>query len=63
VYNRYSKRDTGRDGMNKKFTIERDGQVKFTLVRQMAHDTQYKIGSKFKYGSGKCWIVTAIEQA
>lgn len=49
--------------MNKLFTLTRDGQVRKTLERQMSHDVQYKVGMKFKHGSGKCWIISSIEDA
>lgn len=29
----------------KKFMVEKRGKISFVLIRQMAHDPQYKIGS------------------
>jgi hypothetical protein len=49
--------------MAKLFTIIRNGQLNVVLVRQMPHDRQYKVGAKFKYGSGPRWTVTAIDEA
>ena len=43
-------------------TIERDSKVIHTVVRQMEHDPIVKVGSLFRYGSGKKWTVTAIER-
>lgn len=50
------------DNTNKTLTIARNGQTASIIVRQMVHDTQYKIGSKIKWGSGKQWTVTEISQ-
>jgi hypothetical protein len=47
--------------MLKTFTIERNGETRYTQVRQMPHDRQYKVGQKFKYGTGLAWRITAIQ--
>lgn len=44
--------------MNKTFEIERNGEKRSVIIRQMAHDEQYAVGSKIKWGSGKVWTVT-----
>jgi hypothetical protein len=46
---------------NVKLTIERDGKTAIVLVRQMPHDAP--VGKKFRYGSGKAWIVRQVEAA
>jgi hypothetical protein len=46
--------------MNKTIKIERDGKIQVVMVRQMAHDKQIVVGKKFKYGSGRAWIVLEV---
>jgi hypothetical protein len=38
--------------MNKRFVVERHGEVSYCIIRQMPHDTQYSIGSTIP-GYGK----------
>jgi hypothetical protein len=38
--------------MNKTFKVERGGKQAWVVIRQMAHDTQYKVGSRIP-GYGK----------
>jgi hypothetical protein len=38
--------------MNKTFKVERKGKQTWVVVRQMPHDTQYKVGSRIP-GYGK----------
>lgn len=49
--------------MNKMLTITRDSVTRKILERQMAHDIQYKPGSRIKHGSGRMWSVVAVEDA
>jgi hypothetical protein len=49
--------------MNKVLTITRSGETRKAVIRQMAHDTRYEVGAKFKYGSGRAWVVVAVEVA
>jgi len=37
--------------------LERDGKTAFVVVRK---DEAKKVGQKFKWGSGKCWVVVAV---
>jgi hypothetical protein len=46
--------------MNKRLTLTRDGKTVIVVVRE---DTEAVEGKKFKYGSGKCWIVAKVEEA
>lgn len=52
-------RPQGATDMTYTFKLERDGQTITVLIRQMPHDTQYNVGDKMKYGSGKMWTVVA----
>jgi hypothetical protein len=45
--------------MNKTYIIERNGE---RIVIMTGHDTQYVVGSKLKYGSGKAWVVVEVCQ-
>ena len=49
--------------MNKAVILERDGKQIEVVIRQMAHDTPALVGKKFKYGSGKSWMVKRIEES
>lgn len=46
--------------MNKNFTIERGGETREIVIRQLPHDEQYGVGSRIKWGSGKMWAVTGV---
>lgn len=49
--------------MNKMLTLTRDGRTIKALARQMPHDEQAVVGRKFHHGTGKMWIVMAVENA
>jgi hypothetical protein len=42
--------------MNKSFLVEKDGKRKWYVIRQMAHDTQYKMGDKIPRLGRVCLI-------
>lgn len=46
---------------NVKLTLTRDGKTRYTQIRQLSHDTVAVVGARFKWGSGKCWIIAAVE--
>ena len=43
------------------FTLVRGEKVVHALIRQAAHDEQFAVGSKVKYGSGPKWTVLRKE--